>query len=478
MDKKEALKFVDDISARIEKLSDDIWDCPETAFEEFESTRLSLEALKELGFEVTEKVAGIDTAYSGKWGSGHPVIGFLGEYDALSSLSQKSGCTIHDPIVAGGNGHGCGHNLLGAGCIAAAYGVKEYLKATGKPGTVIYFGCPGEEGGSGKAFMAGAGVFDECDFCLHWHPSDTNTVDNTSTNANIQLYYRYKGIAAHAAGAEFGRSALDAVELLNLGVQFLREHMDPGFRIHYAITDTGGFSPNVVQPTAEVLYLIRANNNKNAAELKARVDRIAKGAALMTDTELEMDFIKACSNFVPLSTMNAVMQKNAEEIPVPEYTAEEHEFAKQIQASYQQSGDSLKRYLDLLDAKDAEKFEDKLGSDINNFMLPLLPIEQHSGGSSDVGDVSQVCPVGFLNGLTEVANTPGHSWQFVAQGKGSIAHKGMIWSAKVLVATAIDLINAPETVEKAKAELARKMGGEKYACPIPEGTKPRGISKH
>ena len=197
-----------------------------------------------------------------------------------------------------------------------------------------------------------------------------------------------------------------------------------------------------------------------------------------TDTELEMDFIKACSNFVPLSTMNAVMQKNAEEIPVPEYTAEEHEFAKQIQASYQQSGDSLKRYLDLLDAKDAEKFEDKLGSDINNFMLPLLPIEQHSGGSSDVGDVSQVCPVGFLNGLTEVANTPGHSWQFVAQGKGSIAHKGMIWSAKVLVATAIDLINAPKTVEKAKAELSKKMGGEKYVCPIPEGTKPRGISKH
>ena len=478
MEKFEAYKTIDDVKARIEKLADDIWACPETAFEEFESTKLQIECLKELGFEVTEELAGIKTAYSGRWGSGHPVIGLLGEFDALSSLSQKAGCATHDPVVEGGNGHGCGHNLLGSGCIAAAYGIKEYLKATGKSGTVIYYGCPGEEGGSGKAFMAGKGVFDECDIALHWHPGDNFFVYNGSYNANIQLYYRFKGVASHAASAQFGRSALDAVELMNCGVQFLREHMDQGYRIHYAITDTGGFSPNVVQPKAEVLYLIRADNSKHAAELKARVDNIARGAAMMTDTEMSMDFIKACSNLIPVPTMNRLLQKNAEETPLPEYTAEDHEFAKKIIASYETTGDGLGEYLKLLDPEVAAKFEDKKGQDLYDFVLPITPSEQKSGGSSDVGDVSQVCPTGFLYGMTEAANTPGHSWQEVAQGKAPVAHKGMIWAAKVLCGTAIDFINDPDAVAAAQAELKKRMGGEKYVCPIPEGVKPRGISKH
>ena len=232
--------------------------------------------------------AGIDTAFSAEFGNGSPRIGILAEYDALSGLSQEAGSLERKELISGGCGHGCGHNLLGAGALGAALGVKAYLEKTGHPGTVILYGCPGEEGGAAKAFMARDGLWKSLDAALTWHPQDVNEVRTGSSNSCIQIQYKFTGVASHAAQApELGRSALDAVELMNIGVQFLREHMSTRARVHYAITDTGGLSPNVVQPKASVLYMIRSNHVGEAVQLQERVDKIAQGAALMTDTRVE-----------------------------------------------------------------------------------------------------------------------------------------------------------------------------------------------
>ena len=324
--KAEALKAVDRERGPVCEASDRIWDQPETAFQEFHSTDVLCELLEKEGFRVEKNLAGIATAFSGTYGSGKPVVGILGEFDALSGLSQESESLEKTALVDGAPGHGCGHNLLGAGSVAAAIAVKEYLEKNGKEGTVIFFGCPGEEGGSGKSFMARDGVFDNLDFAVTWHPGDKNVVSVGSSLANYQIIYRFYGQASHAAACpELGRSALDAVELMNTGVQYLREHIIQEARIHYAITNTGGYSPNVVQPYSEVLYLIRAPKNSQVKEIYERVNDIARGAALMTGTKMELQFVKACSNLVDNTVMEEIMQKNLEEIEREPYTAEEIE---------------------------------------------------------------------------------------------------------------------------------------------------------
>ena len=291
-EKQAAVDFIEGHAPYFEAIADAIWEKPELSLKEFHAAALYCEKLRELGFTVTEKLCGIETAFCGSWGSGKPVIGILGEYDALSGLSQKAGATAPDPVTPGGVGHGCGHNLLGAGSLAAAAAVKAYLEQSGKPGTVIFYGCPGEEGGAGKAYMAREGLWKQLDAALCWHPSDANQTMTGTNNSCIQVLYKFSGIPAHAAGDPFnGRSALDAVELMNVGVQFLREHTTPDCRIHYAITDAGGVSPNVVQAKADVLYMVRANKVKDTVALQKRVDDIAKGAALMTGTTFERVFI-------------------------------------------------------------------------------------------------------------------------------------------------------------------------------------------
>ena len=260
INKKIALDAIDGKEAFFTSISDKIWEYAELSLKEFKSAEEYCNALCELGFEVERNVCDIPTAFLGKWGEGRPVIGILGEFDALSGLSQIGGKLEREELVKGGSGHGCGHNLLGAGALAAAYGVKEYLKKTGKSGTVIFYGTPGEEGGAGKAFMAKEGLWYNLDCALTWHPMDANEVVTGSCNSCIQTLYKFKGVASHAAGdPENGRSALDAVELMNIGVQYLREHMPSDARIHYSIIDGGGFSPNVVQPTASVLYMVRSD---------------------------------------------------------------------------------------------------------------------------------------------------------------------------------------------------------------------------
>ena len=278
-----AIESIDSMAKLYTDISDKIWDQPELSLKEHKAAELYISTLRELGFELTENLGGIETAFCGKYGKGRPVIGILGEFDALDALSQKAGLCHAEEACEGGNGHGCGHNLLGAGSLAAAVAVKKYLQDSGRDGTVIFYGCPGEEGCASKAFLARERVWKELDAALCWHPSDVNQVRTGTNNSSLQVLYKFKGVAAHAAGDPHnGRSALDAVELMNIGVQFLREHMPDDCRIHYAITDAGGVSPNVVQAKADVLYMVRANRVIDSVKLLKRVDDIAKGAALMS----------------------------------------------------------------------------------------------------------------------------------------------------------------------------------------------------
>ncbi|MBQ1271344.1 MAG: amidohydrolase [Clostridia bacterium] len=470
------IECINSKAGMLTQASDNIWGYAEMAFREHQSMNEICSILEAEGFTVAKGIGDVETAFSGTFGSGSPVIGLLGEYDALDNLNQIAGCTHKEPYDAGKPGHGCGHNLLGIGSLAAAIAVKEYLKESGASGTIIYYGTPGEEGGSGKAFMAREGVFDCLDAAITWHPGSQNIASNNSSLANIQVKFKYHGISAHAAGDPHnGRSALDAVELLNIGVQFLREHMIPEARVHYAITNSGGFSPNVVQPYAEVLYLIRAPKNAQAKELHDRVMKIAQGAALMTETTLEYEFIKACSNVVNNVPLERALDKNLRLVPLPEYTEEELKLAAEYKETAAQFHVDLSSKYSEGGEEVVEFIQQHQGGPLNNFIMPYYPSGKPMGGSTDVGDVSWVCPTAQINAVTLAADTPGHSWQIVSQGKSSIAHKGMLYAGQVMAATVIDLMNDPELLAAAKADHAKKVGPDGYICPIPKGVKPQAI---
>ena len=472
-DKLEALSVIDRQADFFRELADEIWDHPELSLKEFRAADLYCRKLRELGFEVTEKLCGIETAFCGRFGSGKPVIGILGEFDALSGLSQEAGSTEAKPLIPGGNGHGCGHNLLGVGSLAAACAVKEWLEKTGRPGTVIFFGCPGEEGGAGKAFMAREGLWKKLDAALCWHPSDVNQVKTGTNNSSIQVLYRFRGKAAHAAGDPYnGRSALDAVELMNIGVQFLREHMTDDCRIHYAITDAGGVSPNVVQANASVLYMVRANKVADSVKLQARVDDIARGAALMTGTDFERVFIDGTAELLPNFCIEEALYRNLEEIGVPAYTEEDRRLASALKASYPGSG--IVGVYGIRDPE-IEKTLRRLSGNgekaINDFIPPLYSTTAFSPGSTDVGDVSWLTPTSQIETVCWPAGVPGHSWQIVACGKSELAHKGMFLAAKVLAGTAVDLLSDGELLARARAEFEER-SAEGYVCPIEENAVP------
>lgn len=477
MDKKVIYEILDKKADELYKLSDSIWDEAELAFEEYKSSKIIIEALKNNGFEVENGLAGIETAFSGKYGEGKPVIAFLGEYDALTNLSQEAGCTYKKPVVEGGCGHGCGHNLLGAGNLAAAIGVKEYLEKTGKPGTVIYFGCPGEEGGSGKAFMAREGVFDNVDIALSWHPGDVNSVSSGSSLANIQAIYHFKGVSAHAAcNPEKGRSALDAVELMDVGVNYLREHIISEARVHYAITNSGGPFPGVVQPEAEVVYLIRAPKISQVQEIYERINKIASGAALMTETTVNIDFVKACSEVIPNKVLEKVLYSNMKEVPSVKYSSEEMEFADAIHDTTNDDDEYLIKSAQGLPEDLMEEVLKNKGKSIYDFVFPLVHSEESYSASTDVGDVSHVCPTAQIGAASWAAGTSAHSWQATAQGKGGIAHKSILYVGKVLAGAAVDLIESPEVIVNAKEE-HRKRVGNKFISPIPKEVKHRKLGR-
>lgn len=456
-------------------LSDEIWSLAETRFEEFQSSESMIKVLEEENFKIEKNIANISTAFVASYGEGKPVISILAEYDALSGLSQKSGIAKKEVIEEGESGHGCGHNLLGVGSLSAAVVVKDYLKENKLKGTIRLYGCPGEEGGSGKVYMVRDGVFEDVDIALCWHPFAQNAIFSVSSLANYQVYYRFHGKSSHAAACpHLGRSALDAVELMNVGVNYLREHIIPEARVHYATTNSGGNAPNVVQPEAEVLYLIRAPHATQVDEIYHRVCDIAKGAALMTQTKCEIIFDKGCSNLVLNNTLEELLYKNYGEIGVPKYNDEDMEFAKNIRETLSET--ELKNEFEMIKMLAKEESDEvikKMKDSI--FSNMILPFKHHAGilpGSTDVADVSWVVPTAQIMTSCFALGTPGHSWQTVAQGTSDYAHKGMLTAGKVLAMTAIDIFNNPEIVEVAKKELVKKLDGEQYKCPIPKGIEP------
>lgn len=456
-------------------VSDRIWEYAETRFQEYKSAELLCKVLKDEGFAVQKGLAGMATAFMGSFGEQGPVVAVLGEYDALSGLSQKGGITRKEPLAEGGNGHGCGHNLLGTGALAAAIAVKRYLEETRGRGIIRYYGCPGEEGGSGKAFMVREGLFHDVDVALTWHPLNHNTIYSVSTLANYQVYYKFHGKSSHAGMApHLGRSALDAVELMNVGVNYLREHMIPGARIHYAVTNTGGTSPNVVQAEAEVVYLIRAPKAGQVQEIYERVCNIARGAALMTGTECEWVFDKACSDYIPNNTLEKILYANFTEIDAPQWTEEEKNLAREMRRTLTEAdiGNDLKMAADLMGGGGEDIIQALRAKDISDIILPHVHLSMLLSVSTDVGDVSWVVPTAQLGVACNVFGTPGHSWQCVAQGTTSLAHNGMLLAGKVLARTVVDVFENPGIITRAREELDKKLNGAAYASPIPPETRP------
>lgn len=473
---KNAIKYIDENAGIFTGVSDAVWAKPELSLKEFESAKLYCDTLRKYGFEVTEGLAGVATAFCGRYGSGRPVIGILGEFDALSGLSQAAGCSEHKPLVEGAPGHGCGHNMLGAGALGAAFAVKDYLEKSGKPGTVIFYGCPGEEGGAGKAFMAREGLWKELDCALTWHPSDVNEVVTGTNNSSIQVLYRFHGVSAHAAGdPENGRSALDAVELMNTGVQYLREHMTSDCRVHYAIIDAGGVSPNVVQSEASVLYMVRANKVRDSVKLLARVDKIAQGAALMTETSFDRQFIDGTAELVPNYTLEKLLYRIFNEVGLPEYTAGERQLAEELRKTYDVPvAPGIAAGFDADIAADVAERTNGLSDALCGFIMPEYHSAGFVAGSTDVGDVSWQTPAAQVHCVTFPFGAAGHSWQNVSSGGTSLGHKGLINAAKIIACAAIELMNDPETLQKARDEFARRTKSG-YVCPIEPDAVPTAI---
>ncbi|MCF2661538.1 amidohydrolase [Pseudoflavonifractor phocaeensis] len=455
-------------------LNQTIWSSAETRFEERQSVAAQLTVLESAGYQIEQGVAGIDTAYIATLGSGKPVIALLAEYDALDGLSQQADVCHPSPRPETTKGHGCGHNLLGTGVIGAALVLKDYYQEHHLSGTIKIFGCPGEEGGSGKVFMARDGLFDDVDIALTWHPSTMNAVMTGSMLANVQAYFRFHGTSAHAGAApHLGRSALDAVELMNVGVNYMREHMEMTDRVHYAVTDTGGHSPNVVQSHAEVLYLIRSKTAPGARALYNRVCKIAQGAALMTETTVDVEFDKACSQVVPNHTIAKLFHDCMSQLGVPVHSEAERDYVKQFSATMPAeivANDPGQLPPDYLAETRKALVQDHPDGE---FILPFSAQESLVCASSDMGDVSCLVPLVQLQTACFAMGTQPHSWQWVAQGTSAFALHGTLYASQILADTALQLFTHPEIIAQAKDELKNRMSGQPYVCPIPDDVHPR-----
>lgn len=413
-----------------------IWDYAEVGYKEEKSSALLQKTLKENGFEIKTGVAGIPTAFVASYGSGKPVIGVLAEFDALPGLAQ--GAVPEKKSIEGKNaGHACGHHLFGTASVAAGIEIKKMLEQKKLKGTVRVYGCPAEEGGSGKVFMVREGLFNDVEAVIHWHPDDENEVTMTKALANSSAKFRFHGISAHASSSpERARSALDAVEAMDNMVNMMREHIPQETRIHYVITN-GGKAPNVVPDFAEVYYYVRNPDRTIVNSVFERVVKASKGAAMGTETTTEYEIIGGTYDLLINQTLATAMQKNLEKVGGVTYTAQEIDFAKKLQSSFDFPYPAIESA---------------------STVKPLKKEEEAGGGSTDVGDVSWNVPTVGLKAATWVPGTPGHSWQAVACGGTEMGIKGLMVAAKTMALTAIDLYTDPLLIDKAKEEFIKARG--------------------
>lgn len=467
-------KILDEKSAVILDANDKIWEYAELAFHEDRSAKLICQILEQEGFTLTTGDAGIPTCFTGtfSYGSGKPVMGILGEYDALATLSQKPGQTTKEPVVPGAPGHGCGHNCLGTGSLAATIAVKEYLIANKKDGTIIYFGCPAEEGAGAKQFMARAGMFDDVDFVYTWHPATKNAVEATHYNAIMGANFTFTGVSSHAGGSpHLGRSALDACELMNIGCNYLREHTIPEARIHYAYIDAGGTAPNVVQDHAVIRYEVRSPWVWQVKELYERVKNCARGASIMTDTKFEAELSMAFTEYLPNNALASIADKCLQEVGAPKWDEADYALAKEFLNTY---NDITKQAIreEIIETYGEDRLEEILERPLDSEIHPFNPDKiKQVAGSTDVGDVGYATPTLNINIATACIGNVGHSWQMVAQSCSPIAHKGLLTAAKVMALSCIRTMDRPDVIEAAKKEVIKRNGG-KYTCPLPDSVLP------
>jgi aminobenzoyl-glutamate utilization protein B len=446
------LKLVDQDSAHWQQVSKQIWDYAELGYHETKSSALLQEQLKAAGFRVQAGVADEPTAFIASYGEGKPVVGILGEFDALPGLSQQT-VPERDPVKAGAPGHGCGHNLLGSGAALAAVSLKQYMEAHHMAGTLRYYGTPAEEGGSGKVYMVRDGAFKDVDVVLHWHPGNRNSVANGGMLAVISAKFTFHGVAAHAAMApDRGRSALDAVMLMGNGIEFMREHVPSNTRIHYIISK-GGVAPNIVPDLAQMDLMARSPSNTTLKEIWDRIEKIAQGAALMTGTTLEMKDIGSDANIIPNDPLAAVAQKNLEEVGGYTLNTDQTKFALELQKSFG---------MDTPPSLDATKE-----------IEPLRKFDPNEpAASTDVGDVSWNVPTIGFSAATWPAGTAAHTWQAAATSGTSIGQQGMVVAAKAIALTALDLFTNPALLQAAKDDFKKQLAGKSYYTAIPAQQKP------
>lgn len=464
-------RLVEEKQEKFIELNDKIWAVPELGFEEYKSSELHIEALRSEGFEVETNVDNMETAFIASYGNGKPVIALLAEFDALPGLSQEANETHHKPVVPGGAGHGCMHNTLGAACVSAGVAVKDYLKEHPQQGTVRVYGCPGEEAGWSKMFLARDGYFDDVDAAFSWHACHCNGVMGYSSTANISVFFAFHGKAAHAAGAPYlGRSAVDACELMNVGVNYLREHIIPEARVHYAYANAGEKAPNVVHPEAKLHYYVRAPKMKTAIEILERIKDVARGAALMTGTTLDINVTAGMSDICPNDTISELMTNALIQAGPPDFDENDQALAQQFRDQYTPAEiDSAMVRINLhYPNGGGEKLRD---TTLVRDIAPYVRSNKQMAGSSEVGDVSYVTPTA-LAWITCLPNgTPGHSWQVTAMAASSLVHKSLVCAAKTMALSTVTLFDEPETVKKAREELLRTTGGI-HVCPVDKSVKP------
>lgn len=459
MNKQDVLNYLNEISNEVKDLAFQLWSNPEISEKETMSSKLFKQKLIEHDFKIVD-TKGVNYGFYAEYGQGFPVIAVLGEYDALPGLSQAVD-TKFNPVEINGPGHGCGHNLLGSAALGSALAIKKYLEKTKGKGTIRFYGCPEEETLAGKVKMIKEGAFEGCDIALSWHPMNANLVAKEAFLSNNSIKFKFHGISAHAAQSpEVGRSALDAVELMNVGANYLREHVIDKARIHYTITNAGGGSPNIVPKEAESWYFVRAPHRKDVEEITNRLIKIAKGAAMMTETTVEVELVSGCYEMLPNETLFNLTYKNMLEIERPKYTDEELQFAKAIQKTLNPNTikGEIKKFIPSAQDENLCMHQSVVDKEIIN-SISLT-------GSSDSGDVSWIMPMNLMLTACWPLGVAAHSWQATASSGSSLGMKGMIYAAEIFTGVIYDLLNNQNLVKEAITEFNKKTEKEKYISPL------------